>query len=189
MMHDEEFLNEAIRAYSDSKGIHSLLLELRERRRAEKDNTGISVRVINKNRAETITEPLKDLLELRKQNEILKTVVKTQTEYIARLRDEFIKTIDSLPVPCKKAGDKLLDTCTVKEWMGKINEEVTELHEAIISYEASKCGGDFNNFVEEATDVITVMTSMLAAYGCTEEDRMDAQRKVNLKNEKRGRLY
>jgi NTP pyrophosphatase (non-canonical NTP hydrolase) len=81
-----------------------------------------------------------------------------------------------------------LNKCTVKEWMSSINEEVTELHEAIISYEASNDGRDFNNFVEEATDVITVITSMLAACECTEEDRMDAQRKVNLKNEKRGRL-
>ena len=45
MMHDEEFLNEAIKKYEESKGIHSLLLELRERRRAEKDSASISVRV------------------------------------------------------------------------------------------------------------------------------------------------
>ena len=60
MMHDEEFLNEAITAYRNSKGIHSLLLELRERRRAEKDNASISVRVDDKNATQAICEPLKE---------------------------------------------------------------------------------------------------------------------------------
>ena len=181
MMHDEEFLNEAITAYSNSKGIHSLLLELRERRRAEKDNTSISVRVDDKNATQAICEPLKELIDLRER-------VALYSDIIQKLDKEMQKILISLPQPCVKIGEKKLNTCTVKEWMSSINEEVTELHEAIISYEASKCGGDFNNFVEEATDVITVITSMLAAYKCTEEDRMDAQRKVNLKNEKRGRL-
>lgn len=181
MMHDEEFLNEAITAYSNSKGIHSLLLELRERRRAEKDNASISVRVDDKNATQAICEPLKELVDLRER-------VILYEDIIQKLDKGMQKILISLPQPCVKIGEKELDTCTVKEWMSSINEEVTELHEAIISYEASNDGRDFNNFIEEATDVITVITSMLAAYECTQEDRMDAQRKVNLKNEKRGRL-
>lgn len=182
MMHDEEFLNEAITAYSNSKGIHSLLLELRERRRAEKDKAGISVRVEDKKPAQAICEPLKELLDLKNR-------VVIYSDIIQKLDKEQQKLLDSIPKPCVKIGDKQLYTCTTKEWMSKIHEEVTELHEAMISYESSKCGGDFNNFIEEATDVITVITSMLSAYGCTEENRMGAQRKVNLKNEKRGWLY
>ena len=181
MMHDEEFLNEAITAYSNSKGIHSLLLELRERRRAEKEYACISGGEDRKNSAETIAEPLKELIDLRER-------VILYEDIIQKLDKGMQKILISLPQPCVKIGDKLLDTYTVKEWMSSINEEVTELHEAMIIYEASNDGRDFNNFVEEATDVITVITSMLAAYECTEEDRMDAQRKVNLKNEKRGRL-
>ena len=181
MMHDEEFLNEAITAYSNSKGIHSFLLELRERRRAEKEYACISGGEDRKNSAETIAEPLKELIDLRERVALYKDIIQ-------KLDKGMQKILISLPQPCVKIGEKELDTCTVKEWMSSINEEVTELHEAIISYEASNDGRDFNNFVEEATDVITVITSMLAAYECTEEDRMDAQRKVNLKNEKRGRL-
>lgn len=181
MMHDEEFLNEAITAYSNSKGIHSLLLELRERRRAEKDNASISVRVDDKNATQAICEPLKELVDLRERVALYKDVIQ-------KLDKGMQEILISLPQPCVKIGDKKLHEYTAKEWMSDIHEEVTELHEAMISYESSKCGGDFNNFVEEATDVITVITSMLAAYECTEEDRMDAQRKVNLKNEKRGRL-
>ncbi len=181
MMHDEEFLNEAITAYSKSKGIHSLLLELRERGRTEKDNASISARVDDKNATQAICEPLKELIDLRER-------VILYEDIIQKLDKGMQKFLISLPQPCVRIGDKLLDTCTVKEWMSSINEEVIELHEAMIIYEASNDGRDFNNLVEEATDVITVITSMLAACECTEEDRMDAQRKVNLKNEKRGRL-
>ena len=182
MMHDEEFLNEAITAYRNSKGIHSLLLELRERRRAEKEYACISGGEDRKNSAETIAEPLKELIDLRERVALYKDIIQ-------KLDKGMQKILISLPQPCVKIGDKKLHEYTAKEWMSDIHEEVTELHEAMISYESSKCGGDFNNFIEEAMDVITVITSMLSAYGCTEENRMGAQRKVNLKNEKRGRLY
>lgn len=181
MMNDEEFLNEAITAYSNSKGIHSLLLELRERRRAEKDNASISARVDDKNAAQAICEPLKEIIDLRER-------VILYEDIIQKLDKGMQEILISLPQPCVKIGNRQLDTYTVKEWMSSINEEVTELHEAMIIYKASNDGRDFNDFIEEATDVITVIASMLAAYECTEEDRMDAQRKVNLKNEKRGRL-
>ena len=76
MMHDEEFLNEAITAYSNSKGIHSLLLELRERRRAEKDSASISVRVDDKNATQAICEPLKELVDLRERVALYKILFK-----------------------------------------------------------------------------------------------------------------
>ena len=96
MMHDEEFLNEAITAYRNSKGIHSLLLELRERRRAEKDNASISARVDDKNATQAICEPLKELIDLRERVALYKDIIQ-------KLDKGMQKILISLPQPCVKA--------------------------------------------------------------------------------------
>ena len=176
MMHDEEFLNEAITAYSNSKGIHSLLLELRERRRAEKEYACISDREDRKNSAETITEPLKELLELREQNKALKNFSAGQAAIISRLQDELGNSETVLPLACTK-----FKHATSKEWVAKLNEEVAEVIEAIYDPQAS-C----DDMLREMVDVATVIRSMEYASGFSKQKINKMQLWVNAHNRERG---
>ena len=185
MMHDEEFLNEAITAYSNSKGIHSLLLELRERRRAEKEYACISDREDRKNSAETITEPLKELLELREQNKALKNFSAGQAAIISRLQDELGNSETVLPLACTK-----FKHATSKEWIAKLNEEVAEVLEAMYGIESMKNKGIMfpqkTNLLREMVDVSTVIRSMQYAYGFTDKEIAAMQKWVNENNARRG---
>lgn len=77
----------------------------------------------------------------------------------------------------------------------KINEELDEfiwatLCEAGLATYARcvDCASERQVIVDEAVDAITAITSMLEAMGIDEEKRSEAQRRVNEKNRKRGRL-
>ena len=180
MMHDEEFLNEAITAYSDSKGIHSLLLELRERRRAEKDSASISVRVDDKNATQAICEPLKELLKLRNENTRLIAALACRDEEIA-CRDKAIENMVKLdgyvrPAPCTK-----FKHATPKEWVAKLNEEVAEVIEAIYDPQASR-----DDMLREMVDVATVIRSMEYASGFSKQKINEMQLWVNAHNRERG---
>ena len=176
MMHDEEFLNEAITAYSNSKGIHSLLLELRERRRAEKDNASISARVDDKNATQAICEPLKELIELREQNKALKNFAAGQAATISRLQDELRNSEIVPPMACTKFMNS-----TAKEWMAKLNEEVAEVIEAIYDPQASR-----DDMLREMVDVATVIRSMEYASGFSKQKINEMQLWVNAHNRERG---
>ena len=180
MMHDEEFLNEAIKKYEESKGIHSLLLELRERRRAENDNTSISVRVDNKNATQAICEPLKELLKLRNENTRLIAALACRDEEIA-CRDKAIENMVKLdgyvrPAPCTK-----FKHATPKEWVAKLNEEVSEVIESLCSPAISR-----EDRLREMVDVATVARSMAYATGYTLGEWEEMQRWVNDHNRRRG---
>lgn len=102
-----------------------------------------------------------------------------------------------LPIPCTKVKEK-----TTKEWLQKINEELDEFKEAVISelYALDNkvpetdafhklCGVmAVKHITEEAADTITAITSMLEAMGIDEEMRQDAQKRVNERNKERGRF-
>lgn len=96
-----------------------------------------------------------------------------------------------LPIPCTKG----FEDWTVKDYFQKINEELDEVKDAILSIvelEWKPEGGTFaendvNVIAEEAADTITAITSMLEAMGITEHDRQEAQRRVNEHNRQRGR--
>ena len=102
---------------------------------------------------------------------------------------------DALPAPCKHIPD-----ATIKERFQAINEELDELkHAALIHYRnlgksvvrddwRERDGAIRRHVAEEAADVVTAVTSMLEAMGIDEEERMEAQRRVNQRNMERGRL-
>lgn len=172
MEHDNEFLNEAIIAYGDSKGIYNLLLELKARREENRKD----------NNMEKIIEPLKELIRLRREVKCLKAHLNAYGSINDILCDKIEKLENSMPKPCKKIGEKDLITCTIKEWYEKMNEELLEAHEAAVTL----CLHDRE--AEELTDIITVCTSRLEAIGWKENKRIETQQKVNRHNEERGRL-
>jgi len=105
-----------------------------------------------------------------------------------------------LPIPCRNVDEE-----TVKEWIGKIDEELNELKEAVlIDNQGMTVNSELNTrakyalmneeryikmiVAEEAADVITAITSMLDVMGIDERMRQEAQERVNRKNEERGRL-
>ena len=91
------------------------------------------------------------------------------------------------PLPCVRVGRKAIKNCTDKEHFAKIDEELNELKEAVILYSSSDYG-NLECIAEEAADTITAITTMLEALGIDAEMRDEAQRRVNDKNRKRGRL-
>ena len=98
-------------------------------------------------------------------------------ELAPELLKEVSRRRESAPVPCKV-------NCSMREWFAKLEEEVTEAHEAAVLYEN---GLQHKRFIaDELTDVITVCTSFLEAIGYNEHERMAVQRRVNEKNQRRG---
>lgn len=125
-----------------------------------------------------------------------RTVKKTPQEKPCPLWTDHI-----LPIPCTKGYEEL----TVKEWFQKINEELDELKAAVLAaagsdegyinmevdgeeVRASSHAYQEEAIADEAADTITAITSMLEAMGIDEEQRQEAQRRVNTKNRERGRF-
>lgn len=86
---------------------------------------------------------------------------------------------------------------TVKRLFAKIDEELNELKQAIfVLYSLDADAMQYSKVPEcaaeeiprEAADTITAITTMLEALGINAEMRDEAQRWVNEKNRKRGRL-
>ena len=105
------------------------------------------------------------------------------------------------PLPCIRDEHGDIKMQSVKDLFQKINGELDELKDAIISYDhaqmrydnepiASALLGkkDCEHISEEACDTITAITTMLEALGIDAEMRAEAQRRVNHKNRERGRL-
>ena len=110
-------------------------------------------------------------------------------ELLERRQAEAKKAV--LPMPCTKGYEK----CTVKQWFAKINEELDELKEVVLyEYNLGNVPSDAVAKVDvddlvaaEASDVITVITSILEAMGIDEKARQAAQERVNERNRQRGR--
>ena len=144
------------------------LNELRERRRAEKDSASISARVDDKNATQAICEPLKELLAAREK-------------------------LKSLPEPCTAFKNN-----SFSDWLGKINEEVGEVIEAMYDLKAAKnveivlpdtirkIQEKRNNLLRELVDVSTVIRSAEYAAGFTDTEINQMQRWVNRHNRGRG---
>lgn len=101
------------------------------------------------------------------------------------------------PLPCVRANGKTFEKTTLREWLAKLHEEITEMEEKAFGI----CGLDDypqkenlygthieTEFALECADVATVLASMQEAFGIDMEARDEAQRRVNEKNRKRGRL-
>lgn len=104
------------------------------------------------------------------------------------------------PLPCVRDEHGAIKEQTVKRLLAKINEELDELKAALffsseLSIERIAIQGedelripDKETIAEEAADTITAITTMLEALGIDAEMRDEAQRRVNEKNRRRGRL-
>ena len=101
------------------------------------------------------------------------------------------------PMPCVRANGKTFEKTTLREWLAKLHEEITEMEEKAFGI----CGLDDypkkeklygthieTEFALECADVATVLASMQEAFGIELEARDEAQRRVNSKNRERGRL-
>ena len=102
------------------------------------------------------------------------------------------------PIPCVRDEHGEIKEQSVKQLIGKVNEELDELKEAIILYGNDKKSifiypqevlkREQERIAEEAADTITSITTLLEALGIGEGMRGEAQLRVNKKNRERGRL-
>ena len=99
------------------------------------------------------------------------------------------------PIPCVRDEHGEIKEQSVKQLIGKVNEELDELKEAIIILEAEKkvalneiVRKQKKHVAEEAADTITAITTLCEALNIHEDMRNKAIRLVNEKNRKRGRL-
>lgn len=111
------------------------------------------------------------------------------------------ETMYERQLPCIRDEHGEIREQTVKQLFAKINEELDELKAAVLSafYSLDVVPSDrpdlknvnhddLPRIAEEAADTITAITTMLEAFGINAEMRDEAQRRVNEKNRKRGRL-
>lgn len=97
------------------------------------------------------------------------------------------------PIPCTKN----MPQETIKDFLAKLDEEVTEYKEALLDAGYSldapaddtlyDCGHEFRCIAEEAADIATVLVSISARIGIDAAERDEAQRHVNQHNHERGR--
>ena len=186
----DEWLDEAIPKYSaiDSKGkganVYLALCELRARRQME-DEQGELV-VASTFMAIKTAEILQLLKKAEKEH--------GHTDNSEGKKDGAGATQEKpvLPIPCTKG----FENWTVKDYFQKINEELDEMKNAILSFgvDLDCSAGQVHEFVyddiiaEEAADTITAITSMLEAMGIDEQQRQAAQKLVNEHNRERNRL-
>lgn len=125
-------------------------------------------------------------------------------EQVTELQDDNMSLIDKcetlesgLPHPCYFDGKRHVSEYTLKDWLNKLKEEVSE-----VEAEVNKLGNlpvkDIHKLmnedkddcleplVEELFDVITVATSKIDWLGWTLWGRCQKQKDVNEKNRKRG---
>ena len=125
-------------------------------------------------------------------------------EQVIELQDDNMSLIDKcetlesgLPHPVTFDGKRRTSEYTLRGWLAKLKEEVSE-----VEAEVDKVGNItpldlmlrtntqkeemFNDLAEELTDVITVCASTLNWLGWTIYGRAQLQKKVNEKNQKRG---
>jgi NTP pyrophosphatase (non-canonical NTP hydrolase) len=97
------------------------------------------------------------------------------------------------PLPCVRDERGEIREQTVKQLFVKIDEELNELKEVIYTANFRVVTTELpppwpEMIAEEAADTITSITTLCEALGIDAEMRDEAQRRVNEKNRKRGRL-
>ncbi len=102
------------------------------------------------------------------------------------------------PLPCVRDEHGATKGQTVKQHFAKINEELDELKAAVLREVTTRNNLDDladgvdddtdTDIAEESADVITAITTLEEVLGIDAEMRDEAQRRVNKKNRKRGRL-
>ena len=125
-------------------------------------------------------------------------------EQVTELQDDKMSLMDKcetlqsgLPHPVTFDGERSTSEYTLRGWLAKLKEEVSE-----VEAEVDKVGNMTNpdtliltntqkeekikDLAEELTDVITVCASTLNWLGWTIYGRAQVQKKVNDKNKKRG---
>ena len=135
--------------------------------------------------------------ELEHENSILhEQVIELQDDNMS-LMDKCETLESGLPHPCTFDGKRHVSEYTLKDWLNKLKEEVTE-----VEAEVDKLGDlttkdiihmrdwgeddKLEHLTEELFDVITVATSKLEWIGWSLWGRCQKQRGVNEKNRKRG---
>lgn len=125
-------------------------------------------------------------------------------EQVTELQDDNMSLIDKcetlesgLPHPVTFDGKRSTSEYTLRSWLAKLKEEVSEV-EAEVDKVGNMTNPDtliltntqkeekINDLAEELTDVITVCASTLNWLGWTLYGRAQLQKKVNAKNRKRG---
>lgn len=125
-------------------------------------------------------------------------------EQVAELQDDNMSLMDKcetleggLPHPVTFDGKRSTSEYTLRGWLAKLKEEVSEV-EAEVDKVGNITSPDLmlrtntqkeemsNDLSEELTDVITVCASTLNWLGWTIYGRAQLQKKVNEKNRKRG---
>lgn len=96
------------------------------------------------------------------------------------------------PVPCVRDENGEIAGQTVKRLFGKINEELDELKDAVLTlhgmHNKMQESDMLRHTADEAADTVTAITTLCNALGIDAEMRNEAQRRVNRKNLERGRL-
>lgn len=137
--------------------------------------------------------------ELEHENTMLHDrVTELETENMS-LMDKFETLESGLPHPVTFDGKRSTSEYTLKDWLAKLKEEVSE-----VELEINRLGGDFdlrkydaainsgedtkaiNRLGEEITDLSTVCASFLNWLGWTIYGRAQLQARVNEKNKRRG---
>ena len=128
--------------------------------------------------------------------------LKVVEEERRRIRELMVYDNPVVPMPCVRDEHGKINYQSVKALFLKINEELDELKEAVCGYHGAQVDFDENvmhestligvddkkKIAEEAADTITAITTMLDALGINAGMRAYAQRRVNEKNQERGRL-
>ena len=141
------------------------------------------------------------LEEIEKDGRIIKVESRKEGNYrILYIHYRECRNVEDknvLPLPCVRNNGKTFEKTTLREWLAKLHEEMTEMEEKAFGI----CGLDDypkkeklygthieTEFALECADVATVLASMQEAFGIGLEARNEAQRRVNAKNRERGRL-
>ena len=128
-------------------------------------------------------------------------------EQVTELQDDNMSLIDKcetlesgLPHPCTFDGKRHVSEYTLKDWLNKLKEEVTEVEaevdklgdlttKDIIHMRNSGEDDKLEHLTEELLDVITVSTSVLDWLDWSIYGRWQKQKEINEKNRKRGYWY
>ena len=135
--------------------------------------------------------------ELEHENSMLHEQVTELQDGNMSLMDKCETLESGLPHPVTFDGERSTSEYTLRGWLAKLKEEVSE-----VEAEVDKVGNmttpdlmlrtntqteeTFSDLAEELTDVITVCASTLNWLGWTIYGRAQLQNKVNEKNKKRG---
>ncbi len=119
-------------------------------------------------------------------NDIAKAygVIGMRIKQIISKKEREIKQ-EAKPLPCLQDEHGEIRAQTVKQLVAKIDEELNELKALVFPVIID----NLESIAEEAADTITAITTLEEYYGIDAAMRDEAQRRVNQKNHKRGRLF